>query len=691
MSDHTAFTNSPIVQYYHPPDSLHFQGAPATWNGFNNRTPSEVIEHARGDLGYLRRNGQTSDRIVSSEDCINLGTNTEGNQQFADFVLLNAHVSAPGIQDTPDAYGHAQVRLYDARSRPPQDWTVPCLSAGPVTFQRNPQVRVPPLDARTRFSFQLPQHAPVYPACTHNNLRSVSDLSSSPSLPTLFSADAFTTTTATSARSEALVYPDDDLALPALEPTEEEQEVDEEVDELESDEETRMDVEEDRQTPGTSPLDSAPSSFNVTAAPALVHACVAHPHPLAMCGAGPYSPTTAHVDVNDDASTLDLLYGPVPPFVPRAHSAPSPHPSIASSRPNSAAERQRLYDQLTYDIFGNGSAPPSSSNATPQRLLAREFENTSDKAADVVDTDNDDSIVTSVDPAFPDALYTLAQVARPFATQNWTEEVNSTIDLHVNPPPYYSPPPSPPHSSITPVSEDEVQQHASYIAILNAATNQFEDHHHQRDIIGTGIFIRNTYNTLLDEADVGSPVNHFHLYTDNHDHIDASGVGELRQELERSARPWPQRIEALTAARERVLTVINICEEFLTPRMMNEVLGHTSFLRCDERCVADYQLDREQYFHHRRPVFLPLVTPGEVRHLRTIAGVLSYHGLRSLSNDIEDLLQTSLPDEDIVYCLTQLGSLDNDGPLHLDAREVINTVQWYFVGRFNHFRTAPHF
>ncbi|KAH7917102.1 hypothetical protein BV22DRAFT_1052685, partial [Leucogyrophana mollusca] len=496
MSDHTAFTNIPIVQYYHPPDSLHFQGAPATWNGFNNRTPLEVIEHARGDLGYLRRNGQTSDQIVSSEDCINLGTNTEGNQCFADFVLLNGHVSVPRIQDTPDAYGHAQVRLYDACSRPPQDWTVPCLSAGPVTFQRNPQVCVPPLNARTRFSFQLPQHAPVYPACTHNN--------PSPSLPMLFSADTFTTTMATSARSEALVYPDDDLTLPALEPTEEEQEVGKEVDELESDEETRMDVEEDRQTP----------------APALVHARIAHPHPLAMCGAGPYSPTMAHVDINNDALTLDFLYGPVPPFVPRAHSAPSPHPSITSSRPNSAAEP-------------------------------------SDKATDIVNTDNDDSIVTSVDPAFPDTLYTLAQVARPFATQNWADE----------------------------------------------------------------------------------------------------------------------RIEALTAARERVLTVIDICEEFLTPRMMNEVLGHTSFLRCDKRCVADYQLDREQYFHHHRPVFLPLVTPGEVRHLRTIAGVLSYHGLRSLSNNIEDLLQTSLPDEDIVYCLTQLGSLDNDGPLHLDAREVINTVQ----------------
>ncbi|KAH7916924.1 hypothetical protein BV22DRAFT_1135886 [Leucogyrophana mollusca] len=337
MSDHTAFTNSPIVQYYHPPDSLHFQGAPATWNGFNNQTPSEVIEHARGDLGYLRRNGKTSDRIVSSEDCFNLGTNTEGSQCFADFVLLNAHVSAPGIQDTPDAYGHAQRR--------PGHFSMKPTSSRAAT-QRAHALFVPAAPARAR----VPR---VHP----------------PSLPSLFSADAFTTTTATSARSEALVYPDDDLALPALEPTEEEQEVGEEVDELESDEETRMDVEEDRQTPGMSPLDSAPSSFNVTAAPTLVHACVAHPHPLAMCGAGPYSPTTAHVDVNNDASTLDLLYGPVPPFVPRAHSAPSPHPSIASSRPNSAAERQRLYDQLTYNIFGNGSALPSSSNATPLSIL----------------------------------------------------------------------------------------------------------------------------------------------------------------------------------------------------------------------------------------------------------------------------------------------------------------------------------
>ncbi|KAG1854094.1 hypothetical protein C8R48DRAFT_776873 [Suillus tomentosus] len=91
------------------------------------------------------------------------------------------------------------------------------------------------------------------------------------------------------------------------------------------------------------------------------------------------------------------------------------------------------------------------------------------------------------------------------------------------------------------------------------------------------------------------------------------------------------------------------------------------------RCIPA-SVNRATFFHQLCPSANPLFTYEEIAFLRTAVGLFRFFGYFALADDIDDLLQRSLPDEDIVFILLQNYLLDD-----LRGTNVIPTTSTKFI------------
>ncbi|KAG1850978.1 hypothetical protein C8R48DRAFT_676590 [Suillus tomentosus] len=120
------------------------------------------------------------------------------------------------------------------------------------------------------------------------------------------------------------------------------------------------------------------------------------------------------------------------------------------------------------------------------------------------------------------------------------------------------------------------------------------------------------------------------------------------------------RITDLRNMRVMARNVLQLVHATLTPSQSQECMEEQIILLIIDgvRCIPA-SVNRAAFFMQLCPAANPLFTLEEFAYLRTAAGLFRFFGHFTIADAVDDLLQRSLPDEDIVYTLLQNYSLDD--------------------------------
>ena len=81
--------------------------------------------------------------------------------------------------------------------------------------------------------------------------------------------------------------------------------------------------------------------------------------------------------------------------------------------------------------------------------------------------------------------------------------------------------------------------------------------------------------------------------------------------------------------------------------------------------IAPVKLPHGEFFQQFAPTANPLFTVAETGFLRSASGILRFYGQVGVSNLIDNILQTTLPDEDLIATLLTYGHLDDQSEMTL--------------------------